>query len=67
MWKEFMPLTSQVDWCEKNYDILPIVAEFWNTVRKCFWCLSVFCLALICKICQNVSEAVFTLVLQLGN
>ena len=33
---QLLPLSSKVDWCEENYQMLSFIAEFWNTTRNSF-------------------------------
>ena len=28
------PITASTEWCEKNYEVTPLVAEFYNTVSN---------------------------------
>ena len=28
------PRTSTLDWCERNYEVSPYIAEFWNTLTN---------------------------------
>ena len=41
IWFAFEWGSSDIDWCEGNFDISPAVAEFWNTVS--YSCLHYDC------------------------
>ncbi|KAJ3145471.1 Alkaline ceramidase 3 [Geranomyces variabilis] len=33
------PVTSTLDWCEENYEVLPMIAEMWNASTNIFFLL----------------------------
>ncbi|XP_064652291.1 alkaline ceramidase 2-like [Lineus longissimus] len=34
VWNDFLPMTSEMDWCEPNYAVTSYIAEFYNTISN---------------------------------